>query len=774
MKPHQLKIAAACSLAIAARYGASAQSSTNTSTMEKTVIEGIPLEETVVPTARPFNSVYGADMSILDTPRNVTIISREQLDAISIQDPRDFMKLTSSSYTDSNFGAPTTPSIRGQYADTFVNGSRVGLTSNGNGLPIDFNAIESVNIVKGPASVVYGPSQYVGGYVDYVTKHPLFDGFHGQAYGEFGMYDQYRWGLDVGGPVGESKKSGYRISYSGEDSGSYFTDGYKHTQALYAAYELNPSDNYNVFINNEIFYAKYTENFGINRPTQALIDSGLYQTGVNGNGGTGPTPGDPQNAINATGGFPPNHIVLGPVVQISRRSRLLAPGDHSEGVSDNFQVIQTVRLTDDSQIVNSSFFRYVRRATESSYYYSEVIDPSWSFDNRTEYRLTLDHHSINAGLDVRYQSVRAYNDFYSEPANVWDLTQSHSDINLLRSVNFGTGWPNYLLPGTSWDPRFRFTPDNGDSGVSTDLQAGPFVQEVWKVTDKLSILGGGRLDIIEAAYHVDSPAGHLGDNTLFALPNANGSVNYRWTPEYSSYFTYNYSQNPVGATGNGGGVTTGGNNTFADSTLRNASILYEVGSKASLFGNRLFLNLALFDQERADRQQDLTTTTFRTKGVEAEVNYQPDRNFYVTLSYTWMDAEVNKPQFFVNNTDIPGYVSYGAYLGSVGPGPYRRQGLPQNQFNLLATYKFDCGLGFSAGIVATSEINNDVAGTLRIPNQYSLDLGAFYTWNRFTARVNVLNATDQKNWSAPNYVYGQESIVADLPIRVEGRLTVRF
>jgi len=42
---------------------------------------------------------------------------------------------------------------------------RIGFTSEGVGAPIDFNAVESVNIVKGPAPAVYGASQNVGGFI---------------------------------------------------------------------------------------------------------------------------------------------------------------------------------------------------------------------------------------------------------------------------------------------------------------------------------------------------------------------------------------------------------------------------------------------------------------------------------------------------------------------------------------------------------------------------------------------------------------------------------
>jgi outer membrane receptor protein involved in Fe transport len=263
----------------------------------------------------------------------------------------------------------------------------------------------------------------------------------------------------------------------------------------------------------------------------------------------------------------------------------------------------------------------------------------------------------------------------------------------------------------------------------------------------------------------------LSDSTVVGLPSANGSLLYKWTPEFSTYGTYNYSQNPAGAVGNGGGITTGGTAGFSPAALSTEAILYEFGAKQTLFGNKLFLNLALFQQERVQLQQDRSTVNFRTRGVEFEANYQPDRNFYFTFGYSYTDAEVNRPEFAVNNTDLPGYSDPGQYAGD---GPYQRQGVPEHLLNFLATYKFDFGLGFTAGLVTTSEVNNNAAGTIVIPWQYTLDLGVFYAAKRWEARVNLLNVTDEENWSAPNAVYGNESIYAELPFRVEGRLSFKF
>jgi outer membrane receptor for monomeric catechols len=116
-----------------------------------------------------------------------------------------------SSFTTTNFGAPSNPSIRGQIADVFINGMREGLTSNGNGMPIDFNAFDSVDILKGPPGVVYGASNYVGGYFNFITKQPFFDRFQGSMSATFGSYDQYRWNIDIGGPIIPAKLA-FRIT----------------------------------------------------------------------------------------------------------------------------------------------------------------------------------------------------------------------------------------------------------------------------------------------------------------------------------------------------------------------------------------------------------------------------------------------------------------------------------------------------------------------------------------------------------------------------------
>src|ERR1700722_14201286 len=168
--------------------------------LEEVVVHGIKRGELVLPTTVTSTSAYGLDLGVLDTPRNNTVLSKAQLDALNVQNPEGFSYLTSSSYTDASFGVPNVPRIRGQYGDMFFNGMRDSFTANGYGGPVSFNSVDSIDIVKGPASVQAGPGQGVGGAIDVSTKVPTFTKFAGAFDVEADSQQKRRVVMDVGGP----------------------------------------------------------------------------------------------------------------------------------------------------------------------------------------------------------------------------------------------------------------------------------------------------------------------------------------------------------------------------------------------------------------------------------------------------------------------------------------------------------------------------------------------------------------------------------------------
>lgn len=789
-------------------------------TLDEFTVTEVPIEENILPSSRPFGSVYGTSRNVLDTPRNVTIISRAQLDAIGVLETRDFSKLTASSYTQTNFGLPSNPSIRGQPADVLVNGMRKGLTVNGNGMPVNFNSVESINIVKGTGNVLYGATTYTGGYADFVTKKPYFDKFQGEAKVTIGSFDTYRWTVDAGGPL--SEKFAYRVSYSGEDSVGYYENGKKKTQAIYGAIEYRPNDRYTVEANAEFFVADVTENWGINRVTQDLIDRGLYLPDAG-------SDADYAAAIQNIGGAFNPVRPSGTPVKLDRRKRLLAPGDDSYGINISSQVIQTLKIGADNRISNNTFFNYVDRDTFSSYYYNSIHKDNFGIENRLQYEGAFDDthdksHKYAVGLSLRHQQVWAVDDFWHEPVNSFDLTRD-PNLNRVPASAFGDNiaaeppfnnfnpailvpgyGPRGILPGRYATPgaTYGFDPATGNVYVYGDLssndstlnQISPFYQHDFTFNDKLSFTAGVRMDFsyIENRDPLPPPGfERVSDSTSIVQPSYNFSTIYKIRPKITTYYTFAYTQTTrAGALGGGytfTGVDFGGDGrSFTDAFFEQDNILNEVGVKTSLLNDTLFVNGSLYSQNRFWHTDDGKNRWLKSQGFELEANYQPNRNFFATASYSYFDSRQRFTGFLADA------FPYDQNTGGVTPNfpsidePFQQPGMPEHLFNFLVGYKFDSGFGFNVGAVVTGPMvtSQEGNGTINfgttpvrlsaneIPWQYSVDSSVFYTFDAFTVRLTVRNLTDEENWSAPNPGYGNGSINAELPVNAELSIAYKF
>ena len=796
-------------------------------------IEEIPIEENIMPTSRPFNSVYGTNRSILDTPRNVTIISREQLDAIAIKDVRDFSKLTSSSYTKSNFGAPTTPNLRGQEADMFINGMRRGGSVNGNGMPVNFNAVESVNIVKGPAGVVYGTTNYLGGYADLITKKPFFDGPHGEMQFSIGDYDQYTWSIDYGAPF-DNGKTAWRMSYEGKDWGGYWELWKQKTHAVYFALTHMPSDTYTIEANIEFFFANYTENWGINRVTQGLVDRGEYipngQTDADyaayvaklGNGESifgGGVPGVDFASQFGGAGFATIIPVASNTVPVNRRWKTAAPGDDSGGVSIFAGIDQTWELNSGMVIVNKTTFGYKDRDTFSSYHYSEYLKDNLLFDNRTEFRISGDmgesgSFGLNMGLRMRYDDIWSVNHFFNEPVNFWDLNR---DINTRRVPdqafrNDGNAWVEGkdgrgIL--TKW--YIGGSPGNPTGGDTKSWTVGPFIQSDFVFNDQFSLLVGLTTDFLDAT-EVHPTLGRNGrfdydgdgvEETGYEISDEIELVNYGISPVFkvtdntTIYATYNFSDTYT--------ADTGGRPDIGAFGTPQESELLEAGAKWSLMEDKFFIGTAIVDRAYTERNQDGSLDDVEVTAFEVEFNYQPNREMFLTMGYSYLDAE-RTLGFFASGYTIDRALTEtgGFYVSPTFPGgPTDAEGnnilvdapgVPEHLVNALLQYKFENGFGFTAGVLGWGEMNsgyegfdmfvfdvtdpdggyNITANTARLDFQYEFDVSVFYEQEDWMVKLALFNITDEENWDVNNSGYGNGSIVSRMPFHAEVTVRKRF
>lgn len=792
-------------------------------------IDEIPIEENIMPTSRPFNSVYGTNRSILDTPRNVTIISREQLDAIAIKDVRDFSKLTSSSYTKTNFGSPSTPNLRGQEADLFINGMRRGGSVNGNGMPINFNAVESVNIVKGPAGVVYGTTNYLGGYADLITKKPYFDGPRGEVQFSIGDYDQYTWNFDYGAPF-DNGKTAWRMSYEGKDWGGYWELWKQNTHAVYFALTHMPSDTYTIEANIEFFFADYTENWGVNRVTQDLVDNGRYipngQTDADyaayvaklGNGDSifgGGVPGVDFASQFGGAGFATIVPVATNTVPVNRRWKLAAPGDDSGAKSISGGIDQTWELDGDVTIVNKTFFSYKDRDTFSSYHYSEYLKDNISIENRTEVRFGGEmgesgEYNFNMGARLRYDDIWSVNHFFNEPANFWDMNR---DPELRRVPDQGFAG-NIWVPGKEGRGTLRHWYVGGDpsspTGGDTEMiTVGPFVQADLQFNETFSLLMGFTTDFFDATevHPVLGESGTFDEEgitaTGYKISDSTELINYNISPVFklneksTLYATYNYSESYT--------ADTGGRADIGAISDPQESELLEVGAKFSLLDDKFFIGTAVVDRTFTTRNQDGSTDEVDITGFEIEFNYQPNTQLFMTMGYSYLDAE-RTMGFFASGYTIDRALAEtgGFYVSPTFPGgptdadgnliKINAPGIPEHLVNALLQYKFENGFGFTAGLLGWGEMNSGYEGfdifvfdvtdpdggysltanTARLPFQYEIDLSVFYEYEDWMFKLAFFNITDEKNWDVNNSGYGNGSLASRMPFRAEATVRKRF
>ena len=794
-------------------------SSADATSADRVIVQDILPVDRVSPLERPISSVYGTDLSIQDTPRSVTAINSAQQRDLSIEQVTDFLKLVPDSYTNSQFGGANIPFIRGQAAEVFQNG--ILRTPRSDGQPLSFNSVEAFDVVAGPASVVYGPSGNVGGYVNLVTKRPYFDDYHGFVSTTIGEYNLRRWQVDVGGPI--TKDLAWRVSYQGEDSGSYYRLQGTETEDVYGAVSWTPSEKFRVDFNAEFFEGDYDENTGINRPTQDLIDHGRYIQG------TAVSQFDPPGTLPSTN--PDSRGFLGVitptgVTTINRRDGLFSPQDGDYGKNIQGQLDTTFTPNEYFSILNKAYFEdYQQDQVEISQRYYNDIDESYNFEDRLEFHLNFDtplgtkgvaktegkdakggddksvvpkdaqiplltlKSEINTGFSFRYIHVLAFQDFFNEYLNATDITTNPATFpittNLFGVLPVPGDSHEFATPGGSYASGLYPNSIQGTQD-SNGYQFGLFYQHDLKITDQWSLLFGGRGDLIyENITDPLPPPGFkaASDSTLQGLGAANASVTYKPVAWNTDYFTFNYNESAVN--GNGGGFASFTGNQLLPSDFHIQNYLYEGGTKFGLFKNTLFASFAAFYQQRSVTNEFGMTNEVDTRGLELQANYQPNKNFYGTFSASYLDAyEPNLVGESLSTRSV-----YDAFAAPTGTGigspnflplstqaekTYRLPGVPRFLLNAFAKYKFDWGGGVSAGVVATSPIPLSEEGDVKIPWQYTVNAAVFYEAKRFEARVDFANLTNQKNWTPSTPLFGGELVNANLPFQVYGSIRFKF
>ena len=810
----------------------------------------------VLPSPSIDNSVYGGQgRDILDTPRSVDALTSTVLEDNQIRDIHDIMRASSSTYGPDTLGLQSVPTIRGQDGEVFVDGIRREVGNNGYGLPLSFNPYEQIDVVKGPASPVFGPTQRVGGYIDLITKQPYLDDWHGDVNGSFGSYDAKRYQVDTGGPIIKDEL-GFRVSFEQEDDGSYYRNAYFQSIDLFAALEWKPNDRFRMDFNVEYYKVyHYSDIAGINRPTQALIDNSTYITGQGVSPVTGP--------INPATGLPTSSTVPGPfsvttptgTVTIHHDAVFVDPLDFSNTQTVIPEITETFKVNDSLEVVNRMFYQDLNKATVNQNSFRELLPMDHTFEDRLEFNLNFDApvgsrtastakaaaadakggQDLNKqaqavaeqlpfldikfrgtyGFDFRYLADTGFSQFNTEADNANDLTKPLQLTRVPPSVVQQLGaLGDGIVPGAAvYVPAPGFgknilvspggtyynadgsvlTYGNGDTNHTNAYDGGVFVQQNVAFTPWLFLDLGGRGDLVSVtSTDPVPPPGYqpAGDSALFGQADADASLSLKPTPSTTVYATYDFSQGSSASLG--GGYALSGN-TLPNTDFHIRSDLEETGVKASLFKNTLYLSAAVYNQIRSQRNLNATNTMLDVRGIELEETYQPNKNFYLSTTFTFLDVHTVAGYLYQSTGNVldefndadPSIVK-GTGLGSPnlngvrGPGDFPLPGFPSYVGNGTISYTLDCGLGVMFNAIVTSPFYLDIFDTVQVPTQFTIDAALFYKKKNYEVRLDVFNLTDERNWSSvygsggSAGFFGSDDVFPEQPIRLQGTLRVRF
>ncbi|WP_417434353.1 TonB-dependent receptor [Idiomarina abyssalis] len=718
------------------------------------VIEVIGRDDSgvVLPSEESTEGLFGLAESLQDIPRAATAISGSLMEEAAINDLHDIARFAPNSFAAAGFGNPSLPTIRGQLGELYEAGMRRQAGNNGLGVPMSFNAIESIAVVKGAPPVMLGTSQRVGGFVNLQPKTARVTASDSTLKAQFGEWSQQRLQLDHNWVL-EDNEQGLRISAEYVDEDSFYDYHHHRSDDILLAYKFAPNDDTQLDVSLEYYEVEWTDNAGINRPTQNLIDNNLYITGqgVQPNGSQVPGAGA---VISPTG-----------EVEIDRSTTLTDPLDTNTAETTLLHAKLQHWLNDDMVLVNRTYYQYLTREGINQNSFVEIIDDAHTFENRTE--LHINKKTV-VGVNLRVNDVLGYSQFTTEADNPIDLTGPVSnrripltDEQQARLIELRPGL--FVSPGSQYDINGDGAGDFNlsDTTDSTSYQWGAFAQHELDITDKWRITGGVRADYYDVeAEDPIAPQGVEAANDTYSdwLTAVSLSTQYNWTPELTFYATAYESDSTSNSMAGGTVLNASGQIDAQNFATENS--LYELGVKYAPGDTRWYADAVVFDQKRSLRNRDGSNSGIRTGGVETQWHYSHEAGYWLTLAASYIDARWDDSAasqgtgqiadaFDDSRPDIIEGTGVGSPNFTLFPASNQQlQGIPEVQASAVAGWQVTPEWSVGGDLSYTKHYPLDYLQTVFIRDQHTLNLNARYRFTpQLSARIDVFNATDQDNWS---------------------------
>ncbi len=678
------------------------------------------------------------DTPVMETPLNVQSISKQALKDQQVITLDQALKNVSGVTTSTGNNGDTNLFLRGfQTQTTFRNGFRMDAPGlfipNGQ----QFANVESVEVLKGPAAILYGRVE-PGGMVNIITKQPRATPYYSLNQ-QFGSYDLYRTSIDATGPLTKDDTLLYRMNASFQ-SNNTFQDLVKNEDVFLAPiFRWNISPRTQATL--EMEYQHQKTNLG--QQVLPLVDNHIVDS-------------------------IPHHVNLGES-NPQEYENIFAGFNWSHQFNDDWSVKHMVNFKRQEQLPNILYFPQLFTNDFSGNpvptgQLGRTVFASNSRVDTIATDLNLTGHFKTWGLG---HTLLLGGDYYN-----LDLLAGQK--NTLGFVNSFININNPTHPGTS----APIDPSSKNTFASNTDNFGLYAQDQIKLLYHVHVTGGLRYQYVHSTTKFGDP------NDVFrsdpgAPPQTDDAVTPRvgilWNPEKWLSLYSNYAEN-FGA--NTGSFGFGGKLLPPQSAQQ-----WEVGAKTELFDGRLRATFAYYDltkQNVATTDPNHLTQCFggpcsvavgavNSHGPELDIQGEILPGWNVIATYTNQDVRVTK-----SNGDLAGTAF------QVGN---RLQWVPRNIGTVWTTYEMLQGdlKGFKlGGGVRMQDGIVDASNTVKAPGYAVIGLMAGYSFNvdkaKITAQLNVENLLDKSYFTnpLPNFGVGSSFVQFSTPRTFMGSINVQY
>jgi iron complex outermembrane receptor protein len=561
-------------------------------------------------------------------------------------------------------------------------------------------AIEQVEVLKGPGSVLFGALE-PGGVINTITKKPLTEPRYKLAF-EAGNRGFYQPSIDLSGPFTDDKTVLYRLIAAYNSTNGYFNGGGKSNILIAPSISLKLGDRTNLDLYYQ--YSRYAGDLYGGLYTAALSDGNLLPRGVN-------VWGNPDltfdERLSHQYGFEFKH-------NFDDNLQLRA------SLSVNNFIVPAQRFAVPIGIVEDRFveFLYLDRSISNNIYFGQI-------DLLSRFNTGSIAHQLLVGFD--YES--AFEAFESS------ASQTPLPPLDLRNPTYNVARPTDLIR---------------DGRVEVPAQSyGIYIQDQIAFSNKFKLLIGGRYDWVSNATEnllndTDEPEQNDG-----AFSPRIGLV-YQPSDTVSLYASYSRSFLQTTSFFNPGQVFKPTRGTQ-----------YEIGIKTDFLDKKLSATLAAYHLTKtnittADPNNpflSIQTGEQRSQGIELDIAGEILPGWKMTASYAYTDAEVTKD----NSTPVGNRLNNVPYNQAslwttyeIQQGPWKgvgvglglfyvgeRQGDLANTFTLDSYLRTDAALYYRRGGLRVA---------LNIRNLFDTDYASFAGGNTYVQRGVPFTITGSLSW----------------------------